>query len=184
MILLTSFSLATDAFAVSVTNGICIRGKKNLLVTALRCGIAFGAFQAAMTLIGCLAGSVFEGIIDNTGFIAFILLSVIGLRMINGGLKQKKSAGRDDCPADARLTTPILISQAIATSIDAAAVGAGLGVIPINLMLTVFSIGMATFACSFAGVYAGRFLGAGLKDKAPIFGGVVLILIGVNILFG
>jgi len=183
VILLAAFSLATDAFAVSVTNGACFCGKRGPLPTAMRCGIAFGAFQSAMTLIGYFAGNLFEGMIKNTGLIAFILLAVIGLRMINDGLKERKPAGEGAFAAPARLTTLALIAQALATSIDALAIGVGLGVMRINLMLTVLSIGIVTFACCFGGVYIGRFLGAGLKDKAQIFGGVVLILIGLNILF-
>ena len=177
-----ALGLAMDAFAVSVANGICYRGSKVKL--SLQCGLFFGFFQALMPLIGFFAGQAFLPFISGVAhWIALILLSVIGGKMIAGGIKEMRSP--DKCSAHApRLSVNTLLVQALATSIDALAVGIGLGVMDVNIALVVFMIGIITFICSFSGVFIGRLFGARLSDKAQLLGGVVLILIGLNILLG
>jgi putative Mn2+ efflux pump MntP len=184
VIFMISMGLATDAFAVSATNGVSYGGGKNTLPLALSCGLAFGIFQAGMTTLGYFFSHLFEGFIRNANVIAFILLSLIGLKMINDALKEIKTKGHNTCDKMAGLSFPALIIQALATSIDALAVGISLGVMNISLPPAAAFIGAVTFICCFTGVYIGRFLGAGLKGKAQVFGGAVLIMVGLNILFG
>lgn len=175
-----AFGLAMDAFAVSVANGICYP-EEGALKTALACGVSFGLFQAVMPLIGFLAGYSFLHIISAFDhWVALILLGIIGGRMIYGAIKDMYAPDDEEkeCP---RFSARTLIVQAFATSIDALAVGIGLGVIEINIGLAVSVIGIVTFFCSFVGVIIGRLFGGKLSDKAQLLGGIVLVIIGVNI---
>lgn len=179
-IILTAFSLATDAFAVSVTNGLCHK-KMNPLHNSLASGITFGLFQAIMPLIGFLIGNLFKEIAEGIDhWIALILLGIIGGKMIYDSLQKNDEA--EACPTEFSLRT--LILQGIATSIDALAVGIGFSMVNIDITSTCIAIGVVTFACSFVGVQIGRRFGMVLNDKAQLIGGVVLVLIGINIFAG
>lgn len=177
MLLLLAFSLSMDAFAVSVANGMCYRMR--VWKNALASGLAFGLFQAAMPLIGYLAGMSFRSVIERFDhWIALILLSIIGGKMIYEAIKQMRRP--EDCQVR-EFSLKGLVLQAVATSIDALAVGVSLGIMQINIYVAVGSIGIITFLCSFIGVYIGKIFGGLLKDKAELLGGAILVIIGVRI---
>lgn len=177
--ILTGIGLSMDAFAVSVTNGMC-SGKLKLR-HALADGLTFGFFQALMPMIGLFFGLYFMKYIEAADhWIAFLLLGGIGINMIVGALKKEEEQECTD-----PYTVKNLLLQGIATSIDALAVGVGLSATMggyAESLLTVGIIGVSTFIISTAGVYIGRLFGGMLKEKAEIFGGVILVGIGLKIL--
>ena len=180
-ILLMALSLAMDAMAVSVTLGICKGSVK--LSDALRAGIYFGAFQAAMPALGYLAGSRLSGIIQPIDhLIAFALLAFIGVKMIYEALREKAVEDDDSCPVGNPMSHKRMLILAIATSIDALAAGISLALDKLPLIESVITIGLVTFAISFAAVLLGKRLGVIFQKRASIFGGAVLILIGIKIL--
>lgn len=174
--------LAMDAFAVSVTNGMCLKkcGLKEILAMAL----TFGFFQAAMPLVGFWGGSFFyEQIKAVDHWIAFGLLAFLGVRMIMEGIKSQKQAEGEGCDIEGSvLTVKLLLVQGVATSIDALAVGISLSVVQANILFAAVIIGLITaLLCSVAsGV--GRHFGTMLNDKAETLGGIILVGIGVRIL--
>ncbi len=173
-------SLAMDAFSVSITNGMrCTRFKFR---HALADGLTFGFFQALMPMIGLFLGlSCLKYIQPIDHWIAFILLGGIGFNMIRGALKKEEE---EDCTPNP-FTFKNLLLQGIATSIDALAVGVGFSAELSGYgegILTAAIIGIATCILSTAGVYVGKLFGGLLKQKAEIFGGIVLIGIGLKIL--
>lgn len=175
-------ALAMDAFAVSVTNGMCLKkcGMKETLSMAL----TFGFFQAIMPLVGFLGGSFFyEQIKAVDHWIAFGLLAFLGIRMILEGIESQKKAEGKGCDIDGTvLTFRLLMIQGIATSIDALAVGISLSVVQANIVFAALIIGLITaLLCSVASMVGRRF-GTMLNDKAEILGGIILIGIGVRIL--
>lgn len=177
--LVLGVSLAMDAFSVSITNGLsCSRFK---LRHALADGIIFGLFQAAMPLLGFFVGGLFEAQIKAFDhWIAFILLAGIGINMIRGALKKE-----DDEDCSAPFAPQRLLIQGVATSIDALIVGVGFSVdLSGNLeaFITAAIIGILTMIISTVGVYIGKFFGGLLKQKAEIFGGIILVGIGLKIL--
>ncbi len=178
--ILLGIGLAMDAFAVSVTNGMC--GGRFKARHALADGITFGLFQAAMPLIGFFLGLSFMKYISAVDhWIAFLLLGGIGVNMIVGVLKKQEE---DACHPNP-FTCKNLLVQGVATSIDALAVGIGFSAELSSYQqafMTVGIIGICTFAISTAGVYIGKLFGGLLKEKAQIFGGAILIFIGAKIL--
>ncbi len=173
----TAVALSMDAFAVSICKGIST-GKvkfKHMII----CGIWFGGFQGLMPLIGYLLGSSFEKYITPVDhWIAFVLLGLLGANMI----KEALSKECDEC-ADASLAFPIMLTMALATSIDALAVGITFAILPdVNIWLAVGLIGIITLALSAVGVKVGSVFGAKFKKPAELAGGIVLILIGTKIL--
>ena len=167
--------LSMDAFAVAVCKGLAMRQMS--WRGALIVGLYFGGFQAAMPLAGYLLGSGFSNSISSYDhWIAFILLAVIGGNMIKEGL-----AGPDECP-DASLDVKNMTLLAIATSIDALAVGITFAFLQVQIIPAVSLIGAITFLLSAAGVKAGNLLGAKWKSGAELCGGIILILIGTKIL--
>lgn len=176
-ILLVAVSLAMDAFAVSISNGVCVRGfgQKD----AIRQAAYFGGFQFLMPVIGWVLGSSVKTYIEAVDhWIAFILLLIIGLNMIRESLK----GDEDGAKCESILTNKMLILQAVATSIDALAVGISFAILDINILHAAIVIGIVSFVISCLGAWAGRCLGDKLQAKAEILGGVVLILIGTKIL--
>lgn len=177
--ILTGIGLSMDAFAVSVTNGMC-SGKLKFR-QAVADGLTFGIFQALMPLIGLFFGLYFMKYIEAADhWIAFILLAGIGINMIRGALKKDEE---EECTNP--YTVKNLLVQGIATSIDALAVGVGLSATMGGYgeaLLTVGIIGVSTFLLSTVGVYIGKMFGGMLKEKAEILGGVILIGIGAKIL--
>ena len=175
-ILLLSIGLALDAFAVSVTSGVAIKNLR--LKHALAIAVTFGGFQAIMPLIGWLAGvrlQQFLGNIDH--WIAFGLLSLIGGKMIYEAF-QLDDAEKADNP----LKTSVLLVLGIATSIDALAVGVTFAMIKVAIITPTIIIGLVTFILSLAGVYIGDAFGHFFEKKIEIFGGLVLIGMGLKIL--
>ena len=176
-LILLSVGLAMDAFAVAICKGLNMRkmNYKNALILAL----FFGGFQALMPAIGYLLGKQFEKYITSIDhWIAFILLSIIGIQMIAESFKKDEDKEED---AD-KLNLKEYFMLAIATSIDALAVGISLAFLSVSLVKSVSFIGIITFAISFAGVFIGNKFGARFKSKAEFAGGAILILIALKIL--
>lgn len=178
-LILLSVGLAMDAFAVAICKGLNMRkmNYKNALILAL----FFGGFQALMPALGYLLGKQFEKYITSIDhWIAFILLSIIGIQMIAESFKKD-----DDKEEDAdKLNLKEYFMLAIATSIDALAVGISLAFLSVSLVKSISFIGSITFAISFAGVFIGNKFGARFKSKAEFAGGAILILIALKILLG
>ena len=167
--------LSMDAFAVAVCKGLALR-KVNLGQMAL-VGLWFGGFQALMPLVGYLVGAQFkEQITFIDHWIAFGLLAVIGGNMIREALSGEEEE------ADASLSVKAMLPMAVATSIDALAVGVTFAFLSVNIGAAVSFIGCITLLLSVAGVKAGSLFGARYKSKAELAGGVILILMGLKIL--
>ena len=175
-LLLIAVGLSMDAFAVSVCKGLSME-KVTLKKTCI-VGLWFGGFQALMPAIGYLLGHSFEKYITAIDhWAAFVLLGVIGANMI------KESFSKEENKADSSLGFKIMLSMAIATSIDALAVGITFGLLPdVNIIAAVLLIGVITFLLSALGVKIGNVFGAKYKSKAEFTGGLILILLGVKIL--
>lgn len=168
-------SLSMDAFAVSICKGLSIRAL--LPRHALIVGLWFGAFQALMPLAGWLLGAAFADMIAAVDhWIAFGLLCFIGGNMIREALDREE----EDC--DPSLAPLAMLVLAVATSIDALAVGVTFAFLRVDILPAVTLIGACTFLISAAGVKVGNVFGARYKSKAELFGGVVLVLIGAKIL--
>ena len=176
---LIAIGLSMDAFAVSVCKGLGMSklNWKHALVIAL----FFGAFQGIMPVIGWALGTQFEGYITSIDhWIAFVLLAFIGAKMLWDAFHED-----DDelsCPADGRLDLRELVMLAIATSIDALAVGITFAFLRVDIALSVGLIGATTFVLALVGVAVGHRFGARYEKAAAIAGGVVLVLIGTKIL--
>ena len=167
--------LSMDAFAVSVCKGLSVR--RCTFRHMLICGLYFGVFQAVMPLIGYILGSQFESLVSSIApFIAFALLAVIGVNMI------RESRDEDDEHINDDFSLHAMVPLAIATSIDALAVGVSCAFLQVNILATVLFIGVTTFACCVFGVKIGSIFGNRYKAGAELFGGVVLVLMGIKIL--
>ena len=167
--------LSMDAFAVSICKGLAMR--KLALKHALIVGLWFGGFQALMPAIGYLLGSQFESYITNIDhWIAFVLLGLIGGNMVREAL-----TGEDET-ANASLAVKEMFLLAVATSIDALAVGITFAFLQVAIIPAVSFIGITTFVLSAAGVKLGNVFGIRYKSKAELAGGIILILMGVKIL--
>lgn len=176
---LLSVGLSMDAFAVSICKGLSIqRGVKKM---AAGCGLWFGGFQALMPLIGYLLGVRFSHLIQAVDhWIAFVLLSLIGGNMIRECIEEMKSGGV--CPVDQRPGVRHMAALALATSIDALAVGVTFAFLGVHIFRAVSLIGIMTCIISGTGVWVGHQFGCRFKHKAELAGGVILILIGLKIL--
>ena len=175
-LLLLAVGLSMDAFAVSVCKGLSM--KKATLRASATCGVWFGGFQALMPLLGFALASFFaEAIQDFDHWIACGLLAIIGVNM----LKEAFSKEEECCNDDLGIKTMLLL--AIATSIDAMAVGISLAMAGnVDIVLAVVLIGVTTFVLSALGVKIGNAVGNRLEKKAQIAGGVILIGLGIKIL--
>ena len=172
---LIAVGLSMDAFAVSVCKGLAM--PKCTFKKAAIVGLWFGGFQALMPAIGYILGAQFqEAIASIDHWIAFVLLALIGGNMIHEALDN------DEEEADASLDVKTMFLLAVATSIDALAIGITFAFLKINIIPAVCFIGIVTFIISFAGVKIGNVFGARYKNKAEIVGGVILILLGLKIL--
>ena len=173
-LILLSVGLAMDAFAVSICKGLSVRELRPK--HGLIAGAYFGGFQALMPLIGWLLGRQFEELIKSVDhWIAFGLLVLIGANMI------RESFGGED-EQNASFSFKAMLPLAIATSIDALAVGVTFAFLEVNIVLAITLIGVITFAISAAGVKIGNVFGTRFKSKAEFAGGVILILLGIKIL--
>jgi len=180
-IFILSIGLAMDAFVVSISYGCA--PKKTSARDMFIIAFFFGFFQAAMPIIGWHLGKFFEDLIqDYDHWIAFGLLSYIGIKMIIEGLKGNDTNNGNKISENHTLDMKRLFILAIATSIDALAVGLSLSILGYAIIIPAIIIGLVTFGCSLIGVRAGIRLRAILGKKAEIFGGIVLIAIGIKIL--
>ena len=175
-ILLLGIGLSMDAFAVSICKGLST--KKLQFKHYLIIGAWFGGFQALMPTIGYFLGATFEQYITAFDhWVAFVLLAAIGANMI------KESFSKEESETNSSFAFKTMLLMALATSIDALAVGITFALLPdVNVPLAVCLIGVTTFVCSAAGLKIGNLFGLRYKAKAELAGGIILILIGLKIL--
>lgn len=177
-LLITAVALSMDAFAVSACKGLNMRHLN--WRQALIIGLFFGGFQALMPLAGWLLGKQFESFITSVDhWFVFALLALIGGKMVYDSLK---GDGVESCPTEDKLNFKELIGLSFATSIDALAVGISLAFLNVRILPSVACIGITTCLLSIAGVAIGQRFGAKYQNKATLFGGAVLVLIGLKIL--
>ena len=177
---LLGIGLAMDAFAVSVCKGLGMRrlNKKQTLII----GLYFGGFQALMPLIGWLLGSQFQKYITSIDhWIAFILLSFIGGKMMVEAIREWNEEETVDV-MDAPLDHKNMLVLAVATSIDALAVGITFAFLDTPIIEAITIIGITTMVISIIGVVVGNFFGSRYKSKAEFIGGLILVLLGLKIL--
>lgn len=176
---LISIGLSMDAFAVSICKGLGMSklNKKQMLIIALY----FGGFQAFMPYIGWAVGARFSSYVSQyTHWIAFILLAIIGGKMIHEALTESEDC-EDDGIKDKKLSHKELLLLAIATSIDALAVGISFAFLNVPIIPSIIIIGLTTFAISLVGVIIGNIFGSKYKNKAEFVGGLILVIIGLKI---
>lgn len=174
-LIILSIGLAMDAFAVSICKGLSM--KKMKWKNAVIVGIYFGVFQALMPVMGYLLGVNFQSKIANVDhWIAFILLGIIGMNMIKEAISKETDTQNDS------VKFKDMIILAIATSIDALAVGITFAFLKVNIVLAVTLIGVITFVISIMGVKIGNIFGDKYEKKAELIGGAILIFLGIKIL--
>ena len=174
-IIIIAVGLSMDAFAVAVCKGLSVIKLKPK--HAVLTGLYFGGFQALMPVIGFLLGFKFEKYIAGIDhWVCFLLLAMIGGSMI------REALGREDDSVDDSFSFKAMLPLALATSIDALAVGISFAFMGVDIVTAALIIGAVTFVLSGAGVYIGYFFGTRSRKTAEIVGGVVLILIGLKIL--
>lgn len=177
-LVLLAVGLSMDAFAVSICKGLSM--KKAGLREGAVCGLWFGGFQALMPLIGFFLGTLFAGVIEAFDhWVAFGLLVIIGINML------KEAFETCECQEehDADLSPKTMFVMAVATSIDALAVGISLAMAgQVNILVAVLLIGVITFVMCTAGVKIGNIFGSRFEKKAQVIGGIILILLGSKIL--
>lgn len=172
---LLAVGLSMDAFAVSVCKGLSVR--RGSMKQALTVGIWFGSFQALMPFLGYLLGITFSSLITNIDhWIAFVLLVFIGFNMIREARSDEENESND------RFDFKTMLPLAVATSIDALAVGVTFAFLRVNIVPAVSFIGCITFLLSAIGLKAGNIIGAKNRSRAEFAGGLVLILMGIKIL--
>lgn len=174
-LVIIAVGLSMDAFAVSIGKGLSLKQIK--LRHVLSVGLWFGGFQALMPLIGYLLGATFTAVVsDFDHWIAFFLLGIIGFNMIRDSFSKEEEKHDDD------FSFRTMLMLAVATSIDALAVGVSFAFLSVDLWISVALIGLITFAFSAVGLKIGNIFGNKYKSKAEFTGGVVLVLMGVKIL--
>ena len=174
-LIVIAVGLSMDAFAVSICKGLSVRllrPRHNII-----CGLYFGGFQALMPVLGWLLGRQFEALIKNVDhWIAFVLLALIGANMIREAVKNEEENLNDS------FSPKTMLPLAVATSIDALAVGVTFAFLDVMIVPAVSIIGVTTFIFSAAGVKIGNVFGAKYKSKAELVGGIVLVAMGIKIL--
>ena len=174
-IFLIGVALSMDAFAVSICKGLSV--KKVSARHVLTVGVYFGGFQALMPTLGFLLGYKFESFITNIDhWIAFVLLAIIGGNMI------REALGKDEVEENGDFSFKAMLPLAVATSIDALAVGISFAFLGVDIVTAALLIGVTTFVLSGVGIFVGNIFGSKYKSKAELAGGIVLILIGLKIL--
>lgn len=177
-LILIAVGLSMDAFSVSICKGLTTQ--RFSWRTALTCGLWFGSFQALMPVVGYFLGAQFQEMIETYDhWIAFGLLFLIGTNMIREAVWGKKEKDENNGSLD--LKTMFLL--AIATSIDALAIGVSFAFIQVNIWIAISIIGVITFLFSILGVKIGNVFGSKYEKSAEIIGGIILIIIGLKILF-
>ena len=178
---LLAVGVSMDAFAVSICKGLAMQ--KATLKASMTCGLWFGGFQALMPTIGFFLGTLFADAIQAVDhWVAFLLLGIIGINMLPEALEKKgECCCCEEHNADMSVKTMFLM--AVATSIDALAVGISLAMAGnVNIWMAAAFIGVCTFSFSGAGVKIGNVFGSRFEKKAQVAGGAILILLGVKIL--
>lgn len=177
--ILLAFGMSMDAFAVSISKGATLHKPK--FSEALRTGLIFGCVEAITPLVGWGMGMLAsQFVLEWNHWIAFVLLVFLGGRMLIEGCRGSTDEAEE---APRRHGFWLLVTTAIATSLDAMAVGVGLAFLQVNIVLTALAIGCATLVMTTIGMMVGRFIGPLLGKRAEILGGIVLIGIGVQILW-
>ena len=177
-LLLLAVGLSMDAFAVSICKGLA--AKRASLKNMLLCGLWFGGFQALMPLVGYYLGSLFADVIKAVDhWVAFVLLVLIGANMIREACSKKE----EDAAEEADFSFRTMLVMAVATSIDALAVGISLAMAGnVNIWTSILLIGVTTCLLSMIGVKIGSIFGDRFEKKAELAGGVILIVLGIKIL--
>lgn len=178
-LLLIGIGLSMDAFAVALCQGLCM--SKFQWKQAGIISLFFGGFQALMPLVGWALGSQFAGSIQQIDhWVAFVLLGIIGGNMVREGL----SSGEEEisCAVGVTLNLSKLLLMAVATSIDALAIGVTFAFLNVNIWEAISTIGITTFCLSMVGVAVGNFFGVRYKQRAELAGGIILIALGCKIL--
>ncbi|MCL2632162.1 MAG: manganese efflux pump MntP family protein [Coriobacteriia bacterium] len=195
-LLLVAVGLSMDTFAVGACIGLATKGK--VTKTSIIVGLYFGSFHVFVPLIGYVAGAFFADRITNYDhWIAFALLGFLGLKMIVSSLREERCEDREcpdetcsdrDCPKlgidneAASLHPKTMLPLAVATSIDALAVGISFAFLRVNVIAAALTIGITTFFIAIIGVRIGKLFGAAFKSKAELAGGIILMGIGIKIL--
>lgn len=174
-LLIIAVGLSMDAFAVSICKGLSVSKVRSSYI--FKTAVWFGGFQALMPLLGYLLGVSFADFVSEVDhWIAFVLLGLIGANMI------KESFDKDSCEVSPDFSIRIMLAMAVATSIDALAIGVSFAFLKVNIWRAVLLIGTVTAAFSGVGVIIGNAFGCRYKSKAEFAGGIILILIGLRIL--
>lgn len=180
-LILISIGLSVDCFAVAIAAGMKFREMK--IIHALKIGLFFGGFQAAMTFLGWLGGNGFKKIIENFDhWVAFGLLLAAAIHMIIEAFEKEEEGEGERLEEKNPFDTKILIVLAFATSIDALAVGISFGIITVSIAMAAAVIGAGSFIFSFAGTYVGKTAGSLFGRKINLLGAAILIGIGIKIL--
>ena len=174
-LLIIAIGFSMDAFAISISKGLSAPELKPR--NAIAAGLWFGGFHALMPIIGYYLGVSFADLVSSVDhWIAFVLLGIIGGNMI------KESYEKDSANGEADFSVRAMFTLAIATSIDALAIGVSMAFLGVNIWSAVLMIGLTTFIFSFVGVYIGKFFGYRYKSKAEFAGGFILLAMGLKIL--
>ena len=175
-LIIIAIGVSMDAFAVSICKGLSVQKLRFRQIGSA--ALWFGGFQALMPLLGYLLGSSFAGVVSNVDhWIAFVLLGIIGGNMI------KESCAKDDeCEYNPDFSFRTMLALAVATSIDALAIGVSFAFLHVNIWKAILLIGLTTGAFSGVGVLIGKFFGCRYKSKAEFTGGFILIAMGLKIL--
>lgn len=178
---LIAVGLSMDAFSVAICKGLSMPR-----ATAGKCsvvGLWFGGFQALMPIVGYFLGVGFRHTIESFDhWIAFGLLAIIGINMIRESMEKEEKNNSCGCCSTNELSARKMFPMAVATSIDALAVGVSFAFLAVDIWTSALAIGVTTFVLSFVGVKVGNIFGAKYKSKAELAGGIILILIGLKIL--
>lgn len=172
-IILIALGLSMDAFAVAVCKGLAI--KRITLQAMIKVGVWFGGFQALMPVIGYYLGNIFENVMNALShLVAFVLLTLIGRNMIKEARKKESELLNDD------INYKVMFGLAIATSIDALTIGVTFSFLDVNILLAAILIGIITFFLTALGVKIGNKFGNRYEKNAQIFGGLILIILGIK----
>ena len=179
-LLLLALGVSMDAFAVSICKGLAM--KKATVKASLTCGLWFGGFQALMPTLGFFLGTLFaEAIQAIDHWVAFVLLAIIGINMLKEAFGKEEDCDCGEQNAD--LSVKTMFIMAVATSIDALAVGISLAMAGnVNIWMAALFIGICTCGFSAVGVKIGNVFGSRFEKKAQMAGGIILILLGAKIL--
>ena len=174
-LLIIAVGLGMDSFSVSICKGLSMKRLK--ASNAIKIGLFFGFFQGIMPLIGFLLGQTFRNLITNVDhWLAFILLGIIGINMIREAFVEESDE------VDDKIDAKNLSILGIATSIDALVVGITFAIMNVNIIIACLSIIVVTFIMSVIGVKIGNVFGSKFEKKSEVFGGIILIIMGIKIL--